>query len=128
MDTPSESDVNLAGTVKKILWRLMAIGQNRVELLMVEMQEERARGQTIIILSAGVAVFGLLAVLTVTAVIACAFASHLLLALGILAGFYCIGAVFFYVKLSRMLQNWETFTSSREQFERDRECLGKEAT
>jgi uncharacterized membrane protein YqjE len=128
MDTSSEADVHLAGAVKKILWRLLAIGQNRVELLMIEMQEERARAQTIVFLCAGVAVFGLLAVLTITAVIACAFASHLLLTLGILAGFYCIGAVFFYVKLSRMLQKWETFTDSREQFERDRECLGKKAT
>jgi len=125
MDTPPETDGHLTGAVKRVLWRLIAIGHNRVELLMVEMQEERARAQAIIFLSAGVAVFGMLATLTVTAVIACACASHLLLTLGILAAFYCIGALFFYVKLSRMLQHWDTFTRSREQFDRDRECLGK---
>lgn len=103
----------------------MAVGHNRAELLMVEMNEERARAQIIIFLGAGTAIFGTLAILTVTAVIACAFADHLLLALGVLAAFYCIGAVFFYVKLSRMLRGRETFPATREQFERDRECLEK---
>jgi len=128
MDTPPETDAHLAGAVKRVLWRLMAIGHNRVELLMAEMQEERARAQLIVFMSAGVAVFGMLAVLMVTAVIACAFASHLLLTLGVLAAFYCLGALFFYVKLSRILKRWESFTDSREQFERDRECLGKRVT
>ena len=62
---------------------------------MVEMQEERARAQAIVFLSAGVAVCGMLAVLMVTAVIACAFASHLLLALGLLAAFYLLARLFF---------------------------------
>jgi uncharacterized membrane protein YqjE len=125
MDTAPETDANLAGAVKKVLWRLMAVGQNRAELLMVEMQEERARALMMIFLGGSVAAFGLLATLTLTALIVCAFANHLLLVLGLLTAFYGIGAVFFYVKLSRMLSRWETFTVTREQFERDRECLVK---
>ena len=125
MDTPPETDANLAGAVKKVLWRLMAVGQNRAELLMVEMQEERARAQVVIFLGLGIAVFGLLATITITAVIACAFVNHLLLALGVLACFYGVGAVFFYLKLSRMLSRWEGFAGTREQFERDSECLKK---
>lgn len=123
MDTPT--DAHLAGAVKKILWRLMAIGHNRAELLMVEVHEERARAQLLIFCGIGMAVLAAMAILTVTALIACAFADHLLLTLGILAAFYCIGAVLFYVKLSHMLSHWETFTGTREQFERDRECLEK---
>jgi uncharacterized membrane protein YqjE len=125
MEPPPETDAHLAGAVKRILWRLMAIGQNRAELLMVEVHEERARAQMVIFLGIGMAIFAALAILTITAVIACTFADHLLLALGILAAFYCIGAVLFYVKLSQMLRHWETFTGTREQFERDRECLEK---
>lgn len=119
METPPETDAHLAGAVKRILWRLMAAGRNRAELLMVEMYEERARAQLVLFLGSAMAVFAGLATLTMTALIACAFANHLLLALGILAGFYCIGAVFFYVKLSCLLRRWETFTGTREQFERD---------
>jgi uncharacterized membrane protein YqjE len=125
METSPETDAHLSGAVKRILWRLMAIGHNRAELLMAEVHEERVRAQMVILFGVGMAVLAALAILTVTALIACAFADHLLLALGVLAAFYFIGAVFFYVKLSRMLRNWETFTGTREQFERDRECLEK---
>jgi uncharacterized membrane protein YqjE len=127
METPPDTDENLAGAVKRVLWRLMAVGRNRAELLMVEFQEERARALVVVFLGAGVAVFGILAMLTVTAVIACAFASHLLLTLGVLAACYGLSALLFYIKLSRMLSQWETFTGTREQFERDRECLEKKA-
>jgi uncharacterized membrane protein YqjE len=125
MDTPPETDAHLAGALKRILWRLMAVGHNRAELLLVEAQEERARAQMAIFLGAGMALFVALATLMVTAVIVCIFAAHLLLAMGVLAVFYCLGAVFFYVRLSRMLRRWETFTETREQFEKDRECLEK---
>jgi uncharacterized membrane protein YqjE len=125
MDTPPDTDAHLAGALKRMLWRLMAVGHNRAELLVVEALEERARAQMAIFLGAGLALFVALATLLVTAVIVCIFVAHLLLALGVLAAFYCIGAVFFYVKLSRMLRRWETFTETREQFERDRECLEK---
>ncbi|HEV2456523.1 MAG TPA: phage holin family protein [Verrucomicrobiae bacterium] len=127
METPPDTDENLAGAVKRVLWRLMAVGRNRAELLMVEFQEERARALVVVFLGAGVAVFGTLALFTVTAVIACAFPSHLLLTLGVLAAGYGLGALLFYLKLLRMLSHWETFTGTREQFERDRECLEKKA-
>jgi len=103
----------------------MAMGHNRAELLMVEVREERARAQMIIFVGGAMALFAALAILTVTALIACAFADHLLLALGVLAAFYCISALVLYVKLSQLLRHWETFTGTREQFERDRECLEK---
>lgn len=128
METPPDTDAHLAGAIKRFLWRLIAVGQNRAELLMVEIQEEQVRAQVIMFLAAGVSVFGLLATMTVTAVIACAFASHLLLALGILAAFYCIGALIFYAKLMRLLRRTDRFTATREQFEKDRECLEKRAT
>ena len=128
METPPDTHAHLAGAIKRLLSRVIAAGTNRAELLMVEMQEEQARAQEVMFLAAGVAVFGVLATMTVTAVIACAFASHLLLALGVLAVFYCIGAVIFYVKLSQMLRHWDKFTATREQFEKDRECLEKRAT
>ena len=128
MDTPHETDANLAGAVKRVLWRLMAVGQNRVELLMVEMQEERACAQAAIFLGVGVTAFGMLATLTLTALIICAFANRLLLVLGVLTAFYAIAALCFYVKLSRMLSRWEALTGTREQFERDRECLERKHT
>ena len=128
METPPDTDAHLAGAMKRLLWRAIAVGHNRAELLMIEMQEERARAQTIMLLAAGASVFGMLAIVTVTALIACAFVSHLLLALGILTAFYCIGALFFGVRIMRLLRRADRFTATREQFERDRECLEKKVT
>ncbi|MGH7939575.1 MAG: phage holin family protein, partial [Limisphaerales bacterium] len=128
MDTAPDTDGNLACAFKRVLWRLIAIGHNRAELLMLEMQQERACAQVLVFLGAGIAVFGGLALVTITALIACAFASHLLLVLGILAGVYCLGAIFCYSKLSKLLQHWEAFTGTRQQFERDRECWEKQVT
>ena len=125
MERPPEAHGHLAGAVNRILRRLIKVGHNRAELLMVEMREERTRAQMVVFLGVGLAIFGILAILTVTALIACAFASHLVLALGVLAAFYCLGALFFYAKLSQMLTRWEAFMGTREQLERDSECLEK---
>ena len=50
----------LAAGSKALAWRLLAIGENRIELLMVEMQEGRERCLRAILLACGVAAFGLL--------------------------------------------------------------------
>jgi uncharacterized membrane protein YqjE len=125
METPPETDPDLAGATKRVAWRLLAIGHNRVELLMVEMQEERERARAIIILASITAVLGLLAAGTITALIVCAAGTHMLLALIILAVLYTTGAVVFYLKLDNLKQDWEPLAGTREQLQKDRECLEK---
>jgi uncharacterized membrane protein YqjE len=125
METPPETDPDLAGTTKRVAWRLLAIGHNRAELLMVEMQEERERARAIVILASAIAVLGLLAGITITALIVCAAGTHMLAALITLAIIYSIGAVFFYLKLMQMQQEWEPLAGTRDQLQKDRECLEK---
>jgi uncharacterized membrane protein YqjE len=125
METPPETDPDLAGTTKRVAWRLLAICHNRAELLMVEMQEERERARTIIILASAIAVLGLLAGITITALIVCCAGPHILAALIILAVLYSAGAVFFYLKLTQMQQDWEPLSGTREQLQKDRECFEK---
>jgi uncharacterized membrane protein YqjE len=125
METPPETDPDLAGTTKRVAWRLLAICHNRAELLMVEMQEERERARAIVIIACAIAVLGLLAGITVTALIVCMAGPHMLLALIILAFLYTAGAVFFYLKLTQMQRDWEPLASTREQLQKDRECFEK---
>ena len=54
---------------KQFAQSLFTLGANRLELLMVEVQEERERLLHAILLALGVAVFGLLAGITLTATI-----------------------------------------------------------
>ena len=64
---PSASSVGqLVETSKRFARRLLTIGENRFELLMVEVQEERARLLRAILLALGVAAFGLLAGVALT--------------------------------------------------------------
>jgi|HubBroStandDraft_2_1064218.scaffolds.fasta_scaffold87525_2 uncharacterized membrane protein YqjE len=125
METPPETEADLAGATKRVAWRLLAICHNRAELLMVEMQEERERARAIIILASTIAVLGLLAGGTITALIVCAAGAHMLLALIILAILYTAGAVIFYLKLDNMKRDWEPLSGTREQLEKDRECFEK---
>jgi uncharacterized membrane protein YqjE len=128
METPPETDSNLADATKRVVWRLMAIGHNRIELLMVEIQEERERARIVIALAAAMIVLGLLAGITVTAVIACAAGEHYLVALIILAILYSGGALLLYFKLSNLKQQWELLAGTREQLEKDRACFDKTLT
>ncbi len=54
---------------KHVVQRLLTIGENRLELLAVEVQEERERLLHALLMALGVAAFGLLATMTFTAAI-----------------------------------------------------------
>ena len=120
---PSETGASLTDATKRVAWRLLAIGHNRAELLLVEIQEERERALRVVLLTSAVAVLGILAGITVTAVIACAAGTHLLTALIVLAVIYIAGTVFFLLKLSHLQRNWDSLSCTRDQLQKDRECL-----
>lgn len=125
MERPPEIDSSLAGATQRIAWRVLAICHNRAELLMVEIQEERERARLVIFLAGAVGILGLLAGITITAAIACAAGAHILLALIIMSVVYLGVVVALSLKLSQMLRHWETLPDSREQLQKDRECLEK---
>lgn len=115
----------MAGASKRVAWRLLAICHNRAELLMVEIQEERERARMMVFLASAVAVLGLLAGITITALIAYAARDHMLIALAILAIVYTGAAAFFYFKLAGIQENWESLSGTREELEKDRQCFEK---
>jgi uncharacterized membrane protein YqjE len=101
----------------------MTIFQNRSELLMVELQEERERLRAIIFLVAGIAVLGFLGGITLTVLIALTVGKYALEALFILTAIYLCGAMFLYIKLARLLHDHESFSATRDQLDKDREWL-----
>jgi len=132
MDTDmgkEESPVNieqLAAVSKQLACRGLAIGVNRVELLMVELQEERERLLHAILLALATALFGLLAILTLTA--ACVVGLWTWSPTGvllILTGVYGIAAVCFYLALAKWLHDWQMLAATLDQIQKDRICLEK---
>jgi uncharacterized membrane protein YqjE len=104
--------------------QLLVMAENRVELLMVEVQEERERLLRAILLALGVAVFGFLAgaALTVALVVMLWSLSPIavLLTLAIL---YCATAIFLYRHFILLQRSWETLPATLDQLRKDRACL-----
>jgi uncharacterized membrane protein YqjE len=126
MDESSVSVRQLAATSKDFARRLLTIGENRLELLTVEVQEERERLQRVFLLALAVAVFGLLGGMTLTAAIVVLLWtwSHAAVLLA-LTGLYGAVGVYLCVQLNRLLRGWETLSASLDQLQKDRACLKK---
>ncbi|HZL79427.1 MAG TPA: phage holin family protein [Candidatus Limnocylindrales bacterium] len=116
----------LASTSKGFARRLLTIGENRLELLTVEVQEERERLLHAFLLALGVAAFGLLAGITLTAAIVVLLwqYSHVAVLLT-LTGLYGAAGVCLYRRLTLLLRDWQTLSATLEQLRKDRACLEK---
>lgn len=104
--------------------RLLTIGENRLELLMVEVQEERERLLHAILLSLGVAAFGLLAGVALTGTLVVLFwdFSHVKVLLA-LTGLYGVTSVWLYRRLTGVLRDWQNLPATLDQLKKDRACL-----
>jgi uncharacterized membrane protein YqjE len=116
----------LAATSKHFARRLLTIGENRLELLTVEVQEERERLLHAILLALGVAAFGLVAGITLTAaIVVLLWAWSPATVLLTLTGLYGGAAVYFYRRLAGLLRDWQTLSATLDQLRKDRACLEK---
>jgi uncharacterized membrane protein YqjE len=126
METTSDNGTHLGDATKRLAQRALVICENRVELLMVEVQEERERFLRAVLLALGAAAFGLLAGVGLTAVIAVAFWQQSpVAALLILTALYSVAATVLYVRLTRLQRDWQTLPTTLDQLRKDRECLEK---
>jgi uncharacterized membrane protein YqjE len=126
MEESTPSLGQLAASSKECARRLLTIGENRLELFTVEMQEERERLLRAFLLALGVAAFGLLAGLTLTAAIVVLLwdRSPAAVLLG-LTFLYGAGAAYLCLRLAGLLRDWQTLSASLDQLRKDRACLEK---
>ena len=126
MEDSTVSFQKLGKASKTLARRLLTIGENRLELLAVEMQEERERLLQALLLALALAALGLLAGLSLTAAIVVWLWSWspvgVLLALTV---FYAVAGFSIYQRLVRVLRDWETLAATLNQLRKDRSCLEK---
>lgn len=116
----------LVESSKRLARRLLTIGENRLELLMVEVQEERERLLHAILLALGVATFGLLTGITATALIVVLFWAYApVLALLALTALYAAAGIYLYRLLTARLRDAQTLAATLDQLRKDRACLEK---
>jgi uncharacterized membrane protein YqjE len=126
MEESTISFGELGTASKQFARRLLTIGENRVELLMVEVQEERERLLHAILLALGTATLALLAGMTLTGLIVVLFWSRSPgLVLVALTAIYSMAATFLYQRLTSLLRDWKNFPDTLDQLRKDRACLDK---
>jgi uncharacterized membrane protein YqjE len=124
MDSPLSQFGQLVDTTKRLVSHVVAITENRLELLMVEVQEERERFLRVILLALGAAVFGLLAGVALTVAIVIFFwESSPITALLVLTVFYFGCAGWLYAAFTKLQRNWQTLPGTTDQLRKDREWL-----
>jgi uncharacterized membrane protein YqjE len=115
---------HLAETSKRFARRLLAMGENRFELFMVEVREEREGLLRAILLALGVAAFGLLAGVAVTgAIVVLLWGVSQVAALLVLTGLYGATAACLYWRLTILLRDWQNLSATLDQLRKDRTCL-----
>jgi uncharacterized membrane protein YqjE len=126
MEPPTSDTGKLVETSKRFARRLLTFGGNRLELLMVEMQEERERLLHAILLALGVAALCLLAGAALTG------ATVILLwefsRVGVLLALACLygaAATCLYRRLTLLLRDWQNLPATLDQLRKDRACFEK---
>jgi uncharacterized membrane protein YqjE len=116
----------LASSSKTFARRLLTIGENRLELLAVEVQEERERLLHAILLALGIGACGLLIAIAFTAIVVILFwdVSHFAILLALMV-VYGAGMFWLYRQLTSLLRTWKTLPATLDQLRKDRACLDK---
>ncbi len=126
MEESTGSFRQLAAASKECARRLLTIGENRLELLTVEVLEERERLLHAFLLALGVAAFGLLAAMTLTAAIVVLLWDHSPAAVFLtLTALYGAAGVFLCRRLTGLMRDWQTLSASLDQLRKDRAALEK---
>jgi uncharacterized membrane protein YqjE len=124
METANNGFGPIAASSKHFARRLLTIGENRLELLMVEVQEERERLLHAILLALGVAVFSFLAGVAVTvAIVVLLWNISPVAVLLVLTSLYATTAVYLYRRFTALQREWKSLPATLDQFKKDRACL-----
>ena len=124
METSTSAFTRLGNISRRLARRMLAMGSNRVELLVVEIQEAKVQLLQATLVAVGMAVFGLLTGIAFTAMIIVAFWPHSpVLALAVLTSSYAATGSFYYLQFNRLRRGWKTFPATLDQLRKDCECL-----
>lgn len=125
MDQTPPDEGGLLAPVKRILRTLSEFGENRVELFLLELREERIRLFDALLLTTACVVCALMTLALLTFALVVIFWEHRAIVLIILTLLYGSAAVVLFLKLRRRLQEWQSFEATLDQIKKDRECFQK---
>ncbi len=127
MGLPGGQSPGVFGSLRRLLETLLAVAQNRVELLLVEAQEERLQFFESLLLAGLVIVLAGISLGTVifTLVALCLHAERYGLLVGLILLCLAATAVAFW-RLRLRLKNWTPFSATISELKKDKACLERE--
>ena len=124
MEGPEDKKPGLFASLKRLLKTILAIAENRLELLLVEFQEERWRFFEALLLAGIVFILALmtLMVATVTIVVICV-NNHQIGLVVVLGLIYLLATIGCYWRLRSRLKSWAPFAATLAEIKKDKACL-----
>lgn len=125
MSAPEDTRAGLWSSLQRVLDALLATVENRVELISVELQEEKCRLVEAILLAAGVAAFGMMTLTLITfTLVALFWDSARMTVLVALCVVYLTVTVAAWRALQARLKSRTAFAGTLDELKKDRSCLG----
>lgn len=124
MEGESPPSAGMANISKSLVRDVLAMGENRLELLLLELQEERERVYHSLLLLMAVMTFALLTGIAFTVLMVALFwRDHPLMGALALTLFYAGCGGFLYYRFQKLLRAWRTLPETLEQLRRDHAAL-----
>ena len=124
MDTSTEPSSGVFSAVRRLLNTALAGVENRIELFLVELREERFRVFDVLLLGCAGAMLGFMALLTVTVTLVVIFwDSARVQVLVALSTGYSLATIGVFWRLKVVLRNWSSFSATLDELKKDRACL-----
>jgi len=128
MQALDDSRVGFFASLRRLLRTVLDIAQNRLELFLVELQEERWQFFDAMLLVGTVLILAgmTLMVVTVTIVVICLKAERLDL-LVVLVLLYLAATIVAFWRLRRRLKAWAPFSATLTELRKDKACLDEKS-
>lgn len=124
MDETPPNESGIFSSVTRLLRTLGDVGENRIELFLLEVQEERIRVfDALILLAAGIVCVAMTLFMITFTLVVIFWDTHRLLILTLLTVVYAVAAVVVLFKLHSSLKRWQAFSATLEQIKKDYACF-----
>jgi uncharacterized membrane protein YqjE len=127
MEEPGENGPGIFASLGRLLKTVLAIAQNRLELLLVEVREERWRFFDALLMAGIVLIMATMTLMaaTITIVVVCVKADRLDLVVALVL-LYLAGTIVSFWRLRVRLKQWTPFAATLAELKKDKACLDEE--
>lgn len=124
MDESNPPEGGILHSASRLIRTLRELAGNRIELFLLEVQEERIRlFDALFLLAAGLVCLLMTLIMISVTIVVLFWDSHRLLVLGLLSAFYAVGAVLSLLQLRSLLLRWQAFSATLDQIKKDTQCF-----